>query len=65
MNQDVPAPHLRRRCGNCHHSVRSETLDASMVACVVRLEYHCADHAPDCAHFHPAVKSCDEESGED
>ena len=47
MNQDVPESRLPRRCGNCHHAVRTATLDGSIVACVARLEYHCADRIAD------------------
>ena len=36
MNQDVPESRLPRRCGNCHHAVRTATLDGSIVACVAR-----------------------------
>lgn len=54
MNQDVPESRLPRRCGNCHHAVHTATLDGSIIACVARLEYHCADRVPDCGHFVPA-----------
>ncbi len=54
MNQDVPESRLPRRCGNCHHAVRTTTLDGSIVACVARLEYHCADRIADCGEFRPA-----------
>jgi hypothetical protein len=34
--------------------VHTATLDGSIIACVARLEYHCADRVPDCGHFVPA-----------
>jgi len=43
MNQDAPESRLPRRCGNCRNAVRSTALDGSVIACIVLLEYHCAD----------------------
>jgi hypothetical protein len=64
MNQDVPESRLPRRCGNCHHAVRSTALDGSVVACIIRLEYQCADRIPDCGNFRPA-ESCPDDRSED
>lgn len=65
MNQDVPESRLPKRCGNCHHAARSSVLDGSVVACIVRLEYHCADRVPDCGHYRPANWLAEEQSGND
>ena len=46
---------LPRRCGNCRHAVRSASLDGTIVACLIHLQYHCADRVPDCASYCPAL----------
>ncbi len=56
MNHDVlPSSALPRRCGNCHHAMRTGAFEGTIVACLALLEYHCADRIPECSHYRPAT----------
>jgi len=66
MNQELPGfRQLPRRCGNCSHAVRTAALDGTVVACVKRLEYHCADRIPDCGHYQSAINLSELDGGND
>jgi hypothetical protein len=64
MNQDVPESRLPRRCGNCRHAVRSTALDGSVIACIVLLEYHCADRISDCGSYRPPDEAPEDEGND-
>lgn len=56
MNHDIPPAFLpSRRCGNCHHAARTGAFDGTIVTCLARLEYQCADHIADCSQYHPSA----------